>query len=152
MSHPRLPYTRLAPETYKAMIALGETTAGSTLGPVLMELVRSRVSQINGCAFCVDMHSRELRAQGETWQRLNSLVTWREVEFYTPRERAALAWAESLTTISAGHAGLDAAYEPLAEQFSEREIVDLTWTIAQINTWNRMAVGMKAPVAAKPLE
>lgn len=148
---PRLPWTEIAPRTYQAMAAVKTTYARSTLGQVLMSLVDLRVSQINGCAFCVDMHARELRHLGEGWQRLNSLCTWRETALYSERERAALAWAELLTRLPDGHVGHDAAYETLREHFSEQETVELTWTVAQINTWNRLCVGMHAPVPDKPL-
>jgi AhpD family alkylhydroperoxidase len=152
MNEPRLPWTHIAPKTYQAMAAVGSTIAGSSLGPALVELVQARVSQLNGCAFCVDMHARDLRKHGETWQRLNSLVTWREVGLYSARERAALNWAETLTTLVGQHGSRDADFELLKSQFSDQEIVELTWTIAQINTWNRMAIGMRAPVVERPLE
>src|SRR2546422_6914822 len=96
MTEARLPWTQLAPKAYQAMASVGTTIANSTLGMPLIELVQTRVSQINGCAFCLDMHARDLRKHGETWQRINSLSTWREVGFYSERERAALAWAETL--------------------------------------------------------
>lgn len=151
MHQARLPWTQLAPKTYQAMAAVAATTANSTLGPVLIELILSRVSQINGCAFCVDKHARTLREHGEGWQRLNSLVTWREVPFYSERERAALHWAELMTRLTDHHADRDAAFEALKPHFSEQEIVELNWTIAQINAWNRMAVGMGQPVEVKEL-
>ena len=116
------------------------------------ELVQTRVSQINGCAFCLDMHVRDLRKLGETWQRINSLSTWREVGFYSERERTALAWAERLTCLAGGHGDQDAAFEALKGQFSEQEIVELTWAVANINAWNRMAVGMRQPPAGTALE
>lgn len=131
MNEARLPWTQLAPKAYQAMAA---------------------VSQINGCAFCLDMHVRDLRMLGETWQRINSLATWREVSFYTERERTALAWAETLTRLASEHGDHDCAFEALKPHFSEQEIVDVTWAIAQINAWNRMAVGMRQPHAAEPLE
>ena len=152
MHQARLPWTRLAPKTYQAMAAVSATTANSTLGAVLIELVQSRVSQLNGCAFCVDMHARALREHGESWQRLNSLVTWREAPFYSERERAALHWAELMTRLTDPCVDRDAAFEALKPHFSEQEIVELNWTIAQINAWNRMAVGMGQPVEAKALD
>jgi AhpD family alkylhydroperoxidase len=148
---PRLPWTELQPKAYQAQAAVKNSTAGSPLGKPLMSLMDLRVSQINGCAFCVDMHTRELRHHGEGWQRINSLSTWRETPLYSARERAALAWAEALTRLPDGHADHDAAFDGLRAHFSDAEIVDLSWTIAQINAWNRMAVGMRAPVADKPL-
>ncbi|RZJ13087.1 MAG: carboxymuconolactone decarboxylase family protein, partial [Haliea sp.] len=103
------------------------------------------------CAFCLDMHARDLRKQGETWQRINSLSTWREVGFYSERERAALGWAEVLTRLAGEHSGHAAAFAALQGLFSEQEIVDLTWAIASINAWNRMAVGMRQPPSDQPL-
>lgn len=151
MTSPRLPWTEIAPKAYQAMAAVGATTAGSSLGPILIELVKTRVSQLNGCAFCVDMHVRDLRKHGERWQRINSLVTWREAGLYSERERAALNWAESLTRLVDHHGSRDADFGLLQTQLSDQEIVELCWTIAQINAWNRMAVGMHAPVAHKEI-
>jgi AhpD family alkylhydroperoxidase len=152
MTEARLPWTKLAAKAYQAMASVGATFANSTLGMPLIELVQTRVSQINGCAFCVDMHARDLRKHGETWQRINSLSTWREVGFYSGRERAALAWAETLTRLAGEHGNHDAAFDALKAEFSEQEIVDLSWAIANINAWNRMAVGMRQPPSDKPLE
>jgi AhpD family alkylhydroperoxidase len=151
MHEARLPWTQIAPQTYQAMAAVGATQKASTLGPVLLELVVSRVSQINGCAFCVDMHARDLRKHEVSWQRINSLSTWRETGFYDERERAALNWAEQLTRLADRHGDHDAAFAELKTVFGDQEIVELTWAIAQINTWNRMAVGMRQPPADKPL-
>ena len=151
MKSPRLPWTEIAPKAYQAMAAVGATTAGSSLGPILIELVKTRVSQLNGCAFCVDMHVRDLRKHGEQWQRINSLSTWRETGLYSERERAALNWAESLTRLVDHHGSRDADFELLQAQLSDQEIVELCWTIAQINAWNRMAVGMLAPVVEKEI-
>jgi AhpD family alkylhydroperoxidase len=152
MNQPRLPWTTISPKAYKAMAGVAATTADSSLGPALMELVQMRVSQLNGCAFCLDMHARELRKQGETWQRLNSLSTWRETHLYSQRERAALGWAETLTRLHEGERHRDADFEVLKGQFSDQEIVELCWVIAQINTWNRMAIGLCSPVSDKPIE
>jgi AhpD family alkylhydroperoxidase len=148
---PRLPWTQISPKAYQAMAAVGATTAASSLGPILMELVKTRVSQINGCAFCVDMHVRDLRQHGETWQRINSLVTWRETGLYSARERAALQWAESLTRTVEDHGDRDAEFGVLQHQFSDQEIVELNWVIAQIGAWNRMCIGMRAPVVEKDI-
>lgn len=115
----------------------------SKLEPALMELVRMRASQINGCAYCLDMHSKDARAAGETEQRLYALNAWEETPFYTERERAALAWTEALTLISETHAP-DAVYEEVRKQFSEEELVNLTLAIVAINGWNRMAIGFRA--------
>lgn len=148
---PRLPWIEMSPKSCQAMAAVGATTARSSLGTVLMELVKTRVSQLNGCAFCVDMHVRDLRQHGESWQRINSLCTWRETGLYSARERAALDWAETLTRLAEGHGHHDACFDALKNQFSDQEIVELSWAVAQINAWNRMAVGMRAPVAEKDI-
>lgn len=148
---PRLPWIEISPKAYQAMAAVGATTAKSSLGPILMELVKTRVSQLNGCAFCVDMHVRDLRRLGEIWQRINSLCTWRETGLYSARERAAFHWAEVLTRLPDGHDHHDASFDALKDRFSDQEIVELSWAVAQINAWNRMAVGMRAPVAEKDI-
>jgi AhpD family alkylhydroperoxidase len=152
MNEPRLPWTSISPKAYKAMAAVNAATADSSLGPELMDLVQTRVSQLNGCAFCVDMHARDLRKRGETWQRINSLSTWRETGLYSKRERAALNWAETMTRLVEHHGSRDAEFDELKSQFSNQEIVELTWTIAQINAWNRISIGMRNPVAEKPIE
>ena len=151
MNQPRLPWTDIAPKAYQAMAGVSATTAKSSLGPVLMDLVQTRVSQLNGCAFCLDMHARDLRKHGETWQRINSLSTWRETGLYSQRERAALNWAETMTRLVEHHGSRDADFDALKEQFSDQEIVELCWTIAQINAWNRMAIGMQVPVLEKSI-
>lgn len=151
MTHARLPWTQIAPKAYQAMASVSASIATSTLGMPLIELVQTRVSQINGCAFCLDMHARDLRKLGESWQRINSLSTWREVGFYSERERAALAWAETLTRLTGEHGHHDAAFDALKTQFTDPEIVELTWAVASINAWNRMAVGMRQPPSDKAL-
>ena len=151
MNQPRLPWIEIAPKAYQAMAATGATIAASSLGPILIELVKTRVSQLNGCAFCVDMHVRDLRKHKEPWQRINSLSTWRETGLYSARERAALNWAETMTRMVEHHGSRDADFDLLKGQFSDQEIVELSWFIAQINAWNRMAVGMHAPVAEKEI-
>jgi AhpD family alkylhydroperoxidase len=152
MTSARLNWTQIAPKAYQAMAGVSGTIGKSSLGMPLIELIQTRVSQLNGCAFCLDMHARDLRKYGETWQRINSLATWREVGFYTERERAALGWAETITDMVGKHGDRDAEFEALKPHFSEQEIVELNWAIAAINTWNRMAIGMRQPVEAKPLE
>lgn len=152
MNEPRLPWTHIAPKAYQAMAAASATTAASSLGRPLIELVQTRVSQLNGCAFCLDMHARDLRKLGETWQRINSLQTWRETGLYSERERAALNWAETMTRLVEHHGSRDADFDMLKARFSDQEIVELCWTVAQINAWNRMAVGMQVPVAEKALD
>ncbi len=111
-----------------------------TIGKRFQALLETRVSQINGCAYCVDLHIRQARQAGESEQRLDCLTVWRETEFYTPAERAALDWAEALTHVSVGGAP-QALFDAVSEHYSEAEIVDLTLVIGQINAWNRIAIG-----------
>lgn len=113
------------------------------MDPKLLHLIKLRASQINGCAFCIDMHSKDARTAGETEQRLYELNAWRETPFYSERERAALEWTEALTLISQTHAS-DDVFEHVSAHFSEKEIVDLTYAIANINTWNRLAIAVRA--------
>jgi AhpD family alkylhydroperoxidase len=120
-----------------------ESVVGSGLEMSLIELVKMRASQINGCAFCLDMHSKDARKKGETEQRLYLLNAWRESPLYSERERAALAWTEALTLISKTHAP-DSVYEVLKEQFTEEEIVKLSMLIVTINGWNRLAIGFRS--------
>lgn len=146
----RLHYQALAPEAFRALVGVNNALGTSSLGKKLLDLVYLRISQVNGCAYCVDMHARDLLAQGEDLQRLNSLVTWREVSFFTAHERAALHWAESLTLIRETQAP-DADYAALAEHFNDREVAELTIAAAQMNTWNRIGVGLRLPVQAARL-
>jgi AhpD family alkylhydroperoxidase len=141
----RVDYTKAAPGAYQAMIGLEKYLHDCGLEGKLLELVKMRVSQINGCAFCLDMHSKELRAAGETEQKLYVLAAWREAPFYSERERAALAWAEALTLISAGEVS-DAIYKQARQQFDEKELVNLTLAITTINSWNRWAISLGTPV------
>jgi len=152
MNTPRLRWNSLAPLQYKSLYAVSQAVAQSSLGRQLVELVQTRVSQINGCAYCLDMHARELRKDGESWKRLNVLSAWRETTFFTPKEQAALAWAESLTRLPDGYADRNAEFDALQTHFTEQEIVELTWAVAAINAWNRMAIGMHQPVDDKPIE
>jgi AhpD family alkylhydroperoxidase len=151
MSAPRVPYTTLAPDAFGALISLGKAIAQSPLEPVLVDLVYLRVSQMNGCAYCVDLHWRDLVKSGVDLQRLNSLPTWREVPaFYSPREQAALAWAESMTDLHASHVS-DDDFAALRPHFSDAEIAHLSFAVASMNAWNRMGISMRLPVARKPL-
>jgi AhpD family alkylhydroperoxidase len=152
MNAPRLPWATLAADQYKSLHGVNQALAKSTLGNNLLELVQTRVSQINGCAFCLDMHARELRKGGELWQRLNVLSSWRETEFFTVKEQAALAWAETLTRLPDGYSPREVEYQGLREHFTDHEIVELTWAVAAINAWNRMAIGMHQPIEKKPIE
>ena len=139
----RLNAYAIAPEGIKKMIELEDILRESGLEFSLYELVKMRASQINGCAFCLHMHSKDARAAGETEERLYLLNAWRESSLYTPRERAALAWTEALTLV-AQTAAPDADYDGLKPHFSESEIVHLTLLIGLINSWNRLAVGMRS--------
>src|SRR5215472_4236487 len=136
---PRFNYAKLSPGGYNAMLGLEKYLAQCGLEEGLIHLVKLRVSQINGCAFCLDMHWKDLRAIGENEQRLYSLDAWRECPYYTDREQSALAWAEAVTLITRGHAS-DAAYEEARANLNENEISDLTFAIATINAWNRLAI------------
>jgi AhpD family alkylhydroperoxidase len=147
---PRMNYYQAAPDTIKALVALEEQIQASGLEKSLIELVKTRASQINGCAFCINMHTQDARKQGETEQRLYLLNAWHESPLYTDRERAALAWTEALTLIAETHAP-DDVYEGVRAHFSESETVNLTMLIGAINAWNRLAIAFRAvhPVKAK---
>ena len=140
----------VAPDAYKAMIGLETYMNKSSIEKPLQHLLKLRVSQINGCAYCIDMHWKDLRAIGESEQRLYGLDAWRESPYYTDRERAALAWTEALTLIAETHAP-DNLYEDVRAHFSEAETVNLTMLIGAINAWNRLAIAFRAvhPVKAK---
>jgi AhpD family alkylhydroperoxidase len=137
---PRLDYLKTDPELLGKMLAVSKQLDASPLDHKLRALVELRVSQINGCVYCVDLHSKQARARGETQQRLDTLPVWHEAPFFDERERAALAWAESLTLISECRAP-DELYEDLLEHFTEQEAVALTVAVAQINAWNRLSIG-----------
>jgi AhpD family alkylhydroperoxidase len=139
---PRLNPFKFAPDTIKAAQAFEEHLANSGLERSLYHLVKTRASQINGCAFCIHMHTRDARAHGETEERLYLLDAWRESPLYSDRERAALAWTEALTHISETHAP-DDVYEEVRRHFSEQETVNLTMLIGMINLWNRFAISMR---------
>jgi AhpD family alkylhydroperoxidase len=142
----RLDALHAAPDAIEAVLALSGYVSRCGLEPQLLNLVKMRASQMNGCAFCLDMHSREARAQGETEQRLYLLSGWREAPLYTDRERAALAWTEALTRVAETHApdDPDDVYADLTQHFSDAEIVRLSTAIATINAWNRLAIGFRA--------
>ena len=143
MTQQRIDYKKVAPGAYQAMLALETYVHRSGLERSLLELVKTRVSQINGCAHCLDMHTKEARAAGETEQRLHLLAAWREAPLYSERERAALAWAEAVTQIST-HEISDELYAEARRHFSEKELVDLSLAIVAINGWNRLAVPFRA--------
>ena len=140
---PRIDYKTLAPQAIEALSAVERYSRGCTLEPALLELVSLRASMINGCAYCVDLHTKDARARDEFEQRLCAVSVWREAPFLTPRERAALAWAEALTQVSAGHVP-DEVYELARLHFDERQLVDLTMVIIAINSWNRLAIVFRA--------
>lgn len=144
MEEQRIDYAKAAPGAMKAMLGLEAYARNSGLELSLYELVKMRASQINGCAYCLDMHSKDARAEGETEQRLYLLPAWRETTFYTPRERAALAWTEAITLVSENHAP-EELYREVRKEFSEKELVDLTLAIIAINGWNRLSIGFRTP-------
>jgi AhpD family alkylhydroperoxidase len=132
-------------DALKTLYPIGGYLAKSPLGKSLLDLIYFRVSQINGCAFCLDMHSKDLRAVGETEQRLYTLDAWRDAPFYNDRERAALVWAEAVTKITNGNISND-VYEAARKQFSEEELIDLTMAVTTINTYNRINIAFRPPV------
>ncbi|GGP19377.1 carboxymuconolactone decarboxylase family protein [Silvimonas iriomotensis] len=138
----RLDFYKANSNAIKAMVGLEERIGKSALEKSLIELVRLRASQINGCAYCVDLHSSDARKSGETERRLATLVVWRETPFFTDRERAALEWTEALTLVSASHVP-DAVWAAVQPYFSEEEIVDLSLLVIAINGWNRLAIGFR---------
>ncbi|HET7757825.1 MAG TPA: carboxymuconolactone decarboxylase family protein [Steroidobacteraceae bacterium] len=139
---PRINHLSAQPQAYQALLALQSYVNHSGLEPRLLELIKLRASQINGCAYCIDMHSKDARAHGESEQRLYALDAWRETPFYSERERAALEWTEAVTRIGEGHVP-DAVYLATRAQFSEQELVDLTMAVIVINGWNRLAIAFR---------
>lgn len=149
---PRIDYRKFAQEPLKPLLAVEKYLAGCGLEHKLLHLIKMRASQINGCAYCLDMHSLDARADGETEQRLYTLDAWAETPFFTDRERAALAWTEAVTLVSQTHVP-DDVYEETKKHFSEREIVDLTLAVGMINMWNRLAISTRAvPGRYKPAQ
>ena len=140
---PRFDVTK-RPDAIKPLLALSEYVKNSGLEPNLIELVLMRVSQLNGCAYCLDMHSKDARAAGETEQRLYLLQAWREAPFYSPRERAALAWCEAVTRLDPIHGVPDEVYDEARAQFSAEELIDLNMAVIVINGWNRIAIPSRA--------
>ena len=147
----RLNAFQAAPETMKAVLALSEAVKASRIDASIKELVKVRASQINGCAFCIEMHTREARAAGEAEMRLYLLNAWRESPLYTERERAALAWTEALTLVADTHAP-DDVYEEVRKHFSDQELTELTVAVGLINLWNRVQVGFRAIHPVKSAE
>lgn len=147
---PRIDYWNKAADALNGMVNLEKTVNESELESSLIELVKLRASQINGCAYCIDMHTKDAREDGETEQRLYALNAWKETDFYSDRERAALKWAEALTEISDRHIS-DELYESVREYFNEDEMIILTLSIVAINGWNRLAIGFgTVPGSYKP--
>jgi len=140
----RLNYAKASPDGFKAMRQLQAHVDGCGIEHPLLELVKMRASQLNGCAYCLDMHSKDARAAGESEQRLYLLDAWRESPFYSERERAALAWTEALTRISKTKDVPDALYDEVRKQFSDKELVDLSLAIIAINGWNRLAIPFRS--------
>ncbi|WNC91434.1 carboxymuconolactone decarboxylase family protein [Paraburkholderia sp. FT54] len=138
----RLDFYKANPAAIKALIGVEERIGKSALEKSLTELVRLRASQINGCAYCVDMHTTDARKGGETERRLATVVVWRETPFFTDRERAALEWTEALTLVSHDHVP-DAVWEAVRPHFSDEELVDLTLLLSAINAWNRFAISFR---------
>ena len=139
---PRIDHKKVSPNAIKAMLGLEQYLHHSRLEARLLDLVRMRVSQLNGCAYCLDMHSKDLRAAGETEQRLYELDAWKETPFYSEKERAALAWAEAVTLVTDGHVP-DDIFESARSQFNEQELVDLTLAVVAINGWNRINIAFR---------
>lgn len=141
---PRMNLADMSAEAIQIMRGLEAYLSKSTLEKPLREMVKLRASQMNGCAYCLDMHWKDARAAGESEQRLYGLDAWEESPYYTDRERAALKWTEALTFITNGHVS-DEIYEAVKPHFSEKELADLTWAVAAINAWNRVAISLRAP-------
>ena len=145
----RLDAGKIAPEGYRAMSGLQAYVTGCGLEPLLLELVKIRASQINGCAFCIAMHTKDARKLGESDERMHLLNAWEEAPVFSSRERAALAWTEAVTLVTEGHVP-DATYEEARKHFSEKELVDLTYAVMAINAWNRLAIAFRAqPLVAR---
>lgn len=138
----RMAYGKVAPSAMAAMRGLEDYVRHSSLDEQLLELVRTRASQLNGCAYCVDMHTKDARLRGETEQRLYALPVWRETPFFTDRERAALAWAE-VVTLPSRYRVSDDLYRETRQHFSEKDLVDLTMAVIAINGWNRLSVAFR---------
>ena len=146
----RLHYLTAAPGAYKAMLGLEQYLRECGLEEHLLHLIKLRASQINGCAYCLDMHWKDLRAAGENEQRLYSLDAWRESPYYSERERAALAWTEAVTLVNSSHVP-DDVYEEARQHFDEKELSNLTLAVATINAWNRLAIaGRTTPGTYQP--
>jgi AhpD family alkylhydroperoxidase len=142
--NPRLNYAKAAPRAYQAMLHFSEYAENSGLETSLIRLVQIRASQINGCAYCLDMHTQDARAEGESEQRLYLVAAWREAPFFSDRERAALEWTEAITLVANDHVP-DEVYERVRPHFSDEELVNLTMVVNVINAWNRLNVAFRTP-------
>ena len=140
----RLNLLKIAPESWNAMIALQGTVNKCGLEPVILELVKLRASQLNGCAFCIAMHTRDALKHGISQEKMHLLNAWRETPLYSEREQAALAWTEALTFITQGHAA-DKVYQQVRQQFNDKEVGALTFAVTVINAWNRLSISMRKP-------
>jgi AhpD family alkylhydroperoxidase len=143
----RIPYAAVAPAAYQLLIQLERHLAECPLGTTLVNLVKLRASQINGCAFCIDMHWKDLRAAGESEQRLYGLDAWEESPYYSERERAALAWTGSVTRLGDGHVS-DDVFARVRPHFDDKELADLTLAIGLINLWNRLSISFRTPAGS----
>ncbi|HSD40015.1 MAG TPA: carboxymuconolactone decarboxylase family protein [Rhodocyclaceae bacterium] len=141
---PRLPYGKLAAKSTQALLAFSAAVKESSIGAQLVDLIFLCVSQINGCAYCIDMHWRDLIKEGGDARHLNTVVAWQESPFFSLRERAALGWVDALT--HSQHKPQDAAFVELQQHFSDQEIAEITMAIANMNAWNRIGVGMRQPI------
>jgi len=142
--HQRVDYQKASPKALQAMYGLETAVRSSGLERPLLELVKLRASQINGCAFCIDMHTREAHEAGESHRRLHLVGAWREAPFFTARERAALAWTEAVTRVADSHVP-DDVFEQASQEFTETELVNLTLAVVAINGWNRFAISFRVP-------
>jgi len=138
----RIDYLKVGRSAFEAMLGIEKYLHGCGIEPGLLNLIRLRASQINGCAYCIDMHWKDLRAAGETEQRLYGLDAWEESPYYSDRERAALAWTEAVTNVQEGHVP-DSVYEPVRKLFTEKELADLTLAVTAINSWNRLNIAAR---------
>ena len=143
----RLDYSKTSPDGIGILRQLEGYLKNAGLEPELVELVKLRASQINGCAYCIDMHTKDARSHGESEQRLYGVTAWRETPFYSERERAALAWTESVTRISADQVP-EEIYQQVKQHFTEEELVDLTLAVIAINSWNRLAISFRTPAGS----
>src|SRR5262245_60504043 len=139
---PRIDYLKIGRGAFEALLGVEKYLHGSGLEPILLDLIKLRASQINGCAYCIDMHWKDLRAAGESEQRLYGLDAWEESPYYSDRERAAFAWAESITDLQNGHVP-DEVFEYVKKSFNDKELADLTFAVTAINSWNRLNIAAR---------